>query len=136
MRTALQPCVVRDGPANLGDGPELLEPARCTVALCIFVDGPLAIARISPSLAVDPSPAGLAASPAPQGLPVAPDRQDSFSFGFNPFSSCEAEAEVENCISFVKTEVRCNMCNARLLVRPVVESHSPRSHKTRRKGLK
>ena len=101
MRTALRPCVVRDGPASLGDGPELLEPARRTVALCIFVDGPLAIARISPSLAVDPSPAGLAASPAPQGLPVAPDRQDSFSF--NPFSlSCQAE--VENC----KTEVRCN----------------------------
>ena len=34
MQTALQTCGARDGPANLGDGPELLEPARRTVHFC------------------------------------------------------------------------------------------------------
>ena len=34
MQTALQTCGARDGPANLGDGPELLEPASRTVHFC------------------------------------------------------------------------------------------------------
>ncbi|CAE7720266.1 unnamed protein product [Symbiodinium sp. CCMP2592] len=34
MQTALQTCGVCDGPANLGDGPDLLEPARRTVHFC------------------------------------------------------------------------------------------------------
>ena len=71
MQTALQTCGARDGPANLGDGPELLEPARRTVHFCGW---PVSHRGSRQALAVDPSPAGLAASPSPQGLPAAPLR--------------------------------------------------------------
>ena len=128
MQTALQTCGAHDGPANLGDGPELLEPARRTVHFCGWPVSHRGSRQAWQWTQVQP------------GLPRVLLRRvclrphsDSFSFKCFVFRLLFTKAEVY-IYSFAHPDCQDGgEVHRPCIVRPVVESHVPRS---RRQGEK